>query len=212
MLVSLNQYRATVEIFNNHTFVCTSMCKNLFLVRNSQDFCLTDCTLHYSGKNVLFFILFLMLLISKHNACSGTKFFSASSFITVVINVLIAILYNVSISLSGDVQLNPGSKDKSSSVFSICRYNLNCIKSHSYAKVSLLEANIAAQKFDILCISETYPDSSTAYGDGNLEISGYNLIRSDQPSNKKGGGVCIYYKNSLPLRTNFLILFISIGL
>ena len=55
-------------------------------------------------------------------------------------------------------------------------------------------------KFDIVCISETYLDSSTAYDDGNLEIAGYNLIRSDHPSNKKRDGVCIYYKNSLPLR------------
>ena len=33
-----------------------------------------------------------------------------------------------------------------------------------------------------------------------LEISGYNLIRPDHPSNNKRGGVCIYYKNFLPLR------------
>ena len=28
-------------------------------------------------------------------------------------------------------------------------------------------------------------------------IKGYNLIRSDHPSNTKRGGVCIYYKESL---------------
>ena len=28
----------------------------------------------------------------------------------------------------------------------------------------------------------------------------YTLIRSDHPSNAKRGGVCIYYKSSLPLR------------
>ena len=57
-----------------------------------------------------------------------------------------------------------------------------------------------SQKFDLVCISETYLVSSTAYDDGNLEIAGYNLIRSDHPSNKKRGGICIYYKNILPLR------------
>ena len=55
-------------------------------------------------------------------------------------------------------------------------------------------------KIDIVCISETYLDSSTAYNDGNLEMAGYNLIRSDLPSNKKRSGVSIYYKNSLPLK------------
>ena len=33
-----------------------------------------------------------------------------------------------------------------------------------------------------------------------MDIDGYNLLRSDHPSNTKPGGVCIYYKNYLPLR------------
>ena len=36
------------------------------------------------------------------------------------------------------------------------------------------------------------------FDDESLEISGYYLIRSDDPSNKKRGGICIYYKNLLP--------------
>ena len=31
-------------------------------------------------------------------------------------------------------------------------------------------------------------------------LEGYNLIRSDHPSNTKRGGVCIYYKESLVVR------------
>ena len=30
-------------------------------------------------------------------------------------------------------------------------------------------------------------------------IDGYNLIRSDYPSDSKKGGVCIYYKEHIPL-------------
>ena len=70
----------------------------------------------------------------------------------------------------------------------------------NYIKLSLLKAYIAIHKFDIICLSETYLDSSTTSDDDNLAISGYNLIRSDHPSNNKRGGVCIYYKNFLPLR------------
>ena len=64
----------------------------------------------------------------------------------------------------------------------------------------LLKAYIAIHKFDIICLSETYLDSSTTSDDDNLAISGYNLIRSDHPSNNKRYGVCIYYKNFLHLR------------
>ena len=82
----------------------------------------------------------------------------------------------------------------------ICHWNLNNISAHNYTKLFLLIAYIAIHKFDIICLSETYLDSSTTSDDDNLAISGYNLIRSDHPSNNKRGGVCIYYNSFLPLR------------
>ena len=67
-------------------------------------------------------------------------------------------------------------------------------------KIFLLKVYITIRRFDIICISETYLDFSTSPGDSNLEKSGFTLIRSDHPSNKKRGGICIYYKHFLPLR------------
>ena len=63
----------------------------------------------------------------------------------------------------------------------------------------LLKVYIAIHKFCIICISETYLDSSIP-SDSNLEISGYTLVRLDDTSNSKRGGVCIYYKSFLPSR------------
>ena len=74
------------------------------------------------------------------------------------------------------------------------------MSAHNYDKVFLLKAYIAIHKFDVICISETYLDSSSPSDDSNLEISGYTLVRSDHPSNNKRRGVCIYYKRFLPLR------------
>ena len=45
-----------------------------------------------------------------------------------------------------------------------------------------------------------YLDYSISNDDGNLEIPGYDLFRAEHPSNTKRGGVCIYYRNSLPLK------------
>ena len=98
------------------------------------------------------------------------------------------------------MEVNPAPKRTSTSNISICHWNLNSISAHNYIKLFLLKAYIAIHKFDIICLSETYLDSSTTSDDDNLAISGYNLIRSDHPSNNKRGGVCIYYKNFLPLR------------
>ena len=53
-------------------------------------------------------------------------------------------------------------------------------------------------KHGFICLSETYLDSSTP--DVLLEIDGYNLVRADHPNNIKRAGVCIYSKESLPVR------------
>ena len=57
-------------------------------------------------------------------------------------------------------------------------------------------------KHDFICLSETYLDSSTP--DSLLEIDGYILVCADHPNNIKRGGVCIYYKESLPVRVTGL--------
>ena len=66
--------------------------------------------------------------------------------------------------------------------------------------MSLLRAYISVNKFNIICFSETYLDSSISFNNGNLEVPGYTLVRADNPNNTKRGGVGIYYFNSLPLK------------
>ena len=100
--------------------------------------------------------------------------------------------------LSGDVELNPGPNLKAVQTLSVCRWNLNSICAHNFTKLSLLRAYVSVHKFDIICLLETYLDF--CIDDVSLEVSGYYLIRSDHPSNKKHGSICIYYKNFLPLK------------
>ena len=52
----------------------------------------------------------------------------------------------------------------------------------------------------IFCLSETFLDKGILSDDVNLDIPGYNLVRADHSANTKGGGVCIYFRKSLPLR------------
>ena len=101
---------------------------------------------------------------------------------------------------SGDVEVNPEPKNSVSECLSICHWNLNSISAHDHSKLFLLKAYVSVHKFDIICLSEIYLDSTVLLDDDNLVISGYNLIRSDHPSNTKRGGVCLYYKNYLPIR------------
>ena len=51
-----------------------------------------------------------------------------------------------------------------------------------------------------LCLSETFLSPSASSTLDSLNIDGYNLVRSDHPSGSKRGGVCCYFKESLPIR------------
>ena len=63
-------------------------------------------------------------------------------------------------------------------------------------KLTQLKAYISI--YNVICLSETYLDSSTP--DGLLEIEGYNLVHADHLNNIKRGGACICDKESLPVR------------
>ena len=93
------------------------------------------------------------------------------------------------------MEINQGLKQSS---LSFCHWNLNGVAAHEFIKVSLLQGYITERDLDI-CLSETFLNSSLDSEDGWLKIEGYNLIRSDQPSGSKKGGVCVYYKEHIPL-------------
>ena len=92
----------------------------------------------------------------------------------------------------------PGPKKFTKNSLSVCHWNLNSLSAHNFSKLTLLKAYTSIYKHDFICLSETYLDSSIP--DSLLEIDGYDLIRSDHPNDIKRNGVCIYYKESLPVR------------
>ena len=181
------------------TFIKESNIKKL-LLNVHNNFC-NDSVLVLCNIG-LFWLLFLsVLLLLKHFVSKGTKYRDVSIFLFTLIHSWVGVwLYALVISLSGDVEVNPGPRTKVSNTFSVCHWNLYSISAHNYSKVSLLKAYFTVHKFDIVCLLETYLKSKTAPDNNNLEISGYKLISSDHPWSSKRGGVCIYYNNFLHLR------------
>ena len=113
--------------------------------------------------------------------------------------VYITLLYIFALLLChGDIEINPGPKKFKKNSLSVCHWNLNKLSAHNFSKLTQLKAYISIYKHDFICLSETHLDSSIP--DSLLEIDGYNLIRSDHPNDIKRGGVCIYCKESLPVR------------
>ena len=151
------------------------------------------------NKLGLVLLLVNLMFLFKVNASKHKKtIFTWTLFSTFVSCNLLRWLYILLITFSGDVELNSVHKRNAAQAHSICHWNLNSVWAHNLAKSYLLRAYVNVHKFNTICLSETYLDSSVDYG--SLEISGYFLIRFGHPSNKKRGGICIYHKNCLPLK------------
>ena len=99
---------------------------------------------------------------------------------------------------NGDIEPNPGPRKSKQNSLSICHWNLNSLSAHNFAKLTQLKGYNSIYKHDFICLSETYLDSITA--NNMLEIEGYNLVRADHLNNVKRGEVCMYYKESFPVR------------
>ena len=127
-------------------------------------------------------------LVSIANQCLNSKYYFFGFHIMVFINLIL---------LYGDIEENPSPKTKPDSNLSACHLNVNSIPSHNFQKIAVLESFVEMHKFDIICISETFLNNT--YEDNHLNLNGYSLLHADHPSNAKRGGVCIYYKENLPL-------------
>ena len=108
---------------------------------------------------------------------------------------LLSFIQNL-LSCCGDIEENPRPKNSS---LTFCHWNLNGLTAHDSTKISLLQAYITQHNYDIICLTETFLNSSIPSDDTKITINGYNLIRSDHPSDSKKGGACIHYNKHIPL-------------
>ena len=123
-------------------------------------------------------------------SCLSLKYSFFGFYILVFLNL---------IRLCGDIEENAGPKTKPNNNLSVCQWNVNSILSQDFQKIAVLGSFVAIHKFDIIWISETFLNNT--YEDSDLDLNGYSLLRADHPNNAKREGVCIYYKETLALKT-----------
>ena len=93
--------------------------------------------------------------------------------------------------------MNPGPSKSSSLIF--FHRNLNGIVAYDFAKISLIQSYALSYNNDIIFLSEPFFDSSIEASDPNINISEYNSVRSDHPSNTKTEDVRMFHKDYLLL-------------
>ena len=102
------------------------------------------------------FILFFFLLLELK--CNGHK---------ISMKYFVWFLFLMGFSLwllwlSDDVDINPGPKRIPKASLPIFYWSLNSISVHNYVKLSLLWAYLTFHKFDVICLSETFLNSSNS--------------------------------------------------
>ena len=108
--------------------------------------------------------------------------------------------------LSMDIHSNPGpSSEFSSSFFSFCCWNVNSLSKDDFYRVSLLEANNTLLNYDIISLCETSLNNSISVKVNRLP--GHHFVSLNNPDGGKNGGVGLFYKDSLPLKIRYDLLF-----
>ena len=119
-----------------------------------------------------YMIIVLHLLFSSH-----FFLFKNSTFYIDFDKYLVPLwICELKIVLSGCIELNFGPKINFSQNFSICDCNYNSIPAHNVSKISLLNACNSFYVPYIICLSQTYLDSSNLLQHPNLEVQGHMLI------------------------------------
>ena len=137
-----------------------------------------------------------LFLSRKIRKCfiSGLRCYSIS-------NLKFALFFALLLLCHGDVESNPGPKKSGNcQPLKFCHWNLNSILSENCFKVSLLKSFNALHNYDFICLSESFLSPSVSSTLDSLNTDDYNIVRSDHPSGSKKGGVCCYFKESLPIR------------
>ena len=98
---------------------------------------------------------------------------------------------------SGDIEIQPG---PIKNALKFCHWNLNSVLAHDRIKISLLEAYNSVYNYDILVLGETYLSGDISHDETFIERFSKNPFRKDDPSGLHKGGVCMYFKENLPIK------------
>ena len=159
--VNLSQYRGSVGIFNNRNFFVQSKFSHFsYLSDNNATNNNTNLTiglLFLLNKIALVLLLLNLMFVFKGNGSKHKKITFIWTFFSVFVSYnLLYWLYIFLITLSRDVELNPGPKRKAAQTLSIWHWNLNSIYAHNFAKLSLKSLCEYTQIWNYLLVRDIF--------------------------------------------------------
>ena len=134
-------------------------------------------------------------MVSSVTRCFQIVVFDLRRNIFFLLNVISCLLI-----LAGNVEKNPGPLYTKLNNFSFAVWNLDSIPARDYARIPLIETFQAIHNVDIFGVCESSLTSDIF--DNDILINGFSSqpFRSDKPPHIRNGGVCLYYKENLPIK------------
>ena len=167
---------------------------------NCHSLCLSKCKWDNNRMFLKIIFLYFLLLCRVLNTTFRLSKLAARLMFHWKTFFIWPLLYFCSLLLlHRNIESNPGPRNSKNYLPSFFHWNLNSLQARNFENILLLKAYNAIYKYDFICLSETYRISSITSDHVALNLAGYNLVREDHPNNVKRGGVCIDYKESLPV-------------
>ena len=138
--------------------------------------------------NIISCTIKIVISYFRNNLSTGFKNFVF--FLTILHTLLV---------LSGTVETNPGPSEKIRNL-SFAVWNLDSIPAREFARIPLIETFQATYNFDIFGVCESLLNKDILNDD--IFINGFSPdpFRADKPENIRNGGVCLYFKENLPIK------------
>ena len=114
--------------------------------------------------------------------------------------IFFIIVLQVLLVMSGTIEVNPGPLLSKKTNLSFAVWNLDSIPARDFARIPLIETFQATYNFDIFGVCESLLNEDIVNDD--IVISGFSPepFRADKPANIRNGGVCLYFKENLPIK------------
>ena len=115
-----------------------------------------------------------------------------TSFMILVVVLLLLI--------SGTVEINPGPPNPKLKNLSFAVWNLDSLPARDFARIPLIETLQCTYDFDLFGICESM--LSEKISNEQILINGFSPdpLRADKAANIRNGGVCLYFKEYLPIK------------
>ena len=144
--------------------------------------CLSKCKWDNNHMFLDIICIYFLLLCKVLNTKSCLSKFATKLMFHWEPIIILYFLYLCFLQLvHGDIKSNPRTRHSKNHLPSFCHWKLNSLPAHSFAKMLLLKACNVLYISKLLCLSETYRDSSIPSDHNSLDLESYKLFCTDHP-------------------------------